>query len=304
MGAGAGRVLVFGSVARGEATEGSDIDLVAIFDDLGDYGARAKRRCALEARASDAAGCAVDVMVTDAPEWAVRTNEVPCSVEAGVAGHAVELADAGGHAGIDWDKEIGLPADPTAELESRFVDMSNAVLRLERNLRPDLRELGAAEDGDLESLRRHEGVRFAAAMAEVLAVIESAAKLTHIVTVGTAPARTHSVTALLRPQPESVADAFARLAGGRIDLDELDVWRQGSTYVDSRPELPSEQQLRDHCAAALDIAAVAADECRQAGVSEAELSLWDQNVRNCHEVLGASIRHRDPSGHGIGLSPQ
>ena len=37
--AGAARVLLFGSLARGEAGEGSDIDLVAVFDDL-DYAQR------------------------------------------------------------------------------------------------------------------------------------------------------------------------------------------------------------------------------------------------------------------------
>ena len=240
VGAGAGRVLVFGSVARGEATEDSDIDLVAVFDDLGDYSTRAKRRCALEAKAREAAGCPVDVMVTDAPEWAVRTTKVPCSVEARVVGDAVVLADAGSHARIDWDKEIGLPADPAAELESRFSDMSRAVLRLKRHLRPDEYELAAIDDGDPDQLRQHEGERFASAMTEVLAVIESAAKITHI-----------------------------------------------------RPELPSEDHLRAHCDAALDIAAFAADSCRSQGVSGAQLNAWDQNVRDCNEALAGAVRHRD-----------
>ena len=299
VGAGAGRVLVFGSVARGEATEDSDIDLVAIFDDLGDYSTRAKRRCALEAKAREATGCPVDVMVTDAPEWAVRTTKVPCSVEARVAGDAVALADAGSHARIDWDKEIGLPADPTAELESRFSDMSRAVLRLKRHLRPDEYELAAIEDGDPDQLRQHEGERFASAMTEVLAVIESAAKITHIVSVGTTPAHRHDVAALLAPQPASVGDAFRRLAGDRVDLDELHIWRQGVTYVDSRPQLPSEDHLRARCDAALDIAAFAADSCRSQGISHSQLDAWDQNVRDCNEALAGPIRHRDAPRHGI-----
>ncbi len=102
--AGAGRVLLFGSLARGEAGHHSDIDLVAIYDDLGDYSDRSTRRCVLEAKAGEVAGWPVDVVVTDAPEWAVRTTRVPCSVEARIAGDAVELADTGHHTGIDWDK--------------------------------------------------------------------------------------------------------------------------------------------------------------------------------------------------------
>ena len=299
--AGAGRVLLFGSVARGTAAEGSDIDLVAIFDDLGDYSTRSRRRCALEAKADEAAGCPVDVMVTDAPEWAVRTTKVPCSVEARVVGYAVELADVGSHADIDWDKEIGLPADPAAELASRFSGMSRAVLRLKRHLTPDQYELAAIEDDDPDDLRAHEGERFASAMAEVLGVIETAAKITHIVSVGTAPPRTHMLTNLLAPLPEPVGEAFRRLAGSRVDLGELHVWRQGVTYVEDRPELPSEDRLRRHCDAALDIGELATDACRQRGISEDQLRTWDERVRACNEALAGPIRLPDDPGHGISL---
>lgn len=280
---------MFGSVARGEATEGSDVDLVAIYDDL-DYGERHGRRCGLEARASAAAGCAVDVMVTDAPEWAVRTAGVPCSVEARVAGDAMELADAGDHARIDWGKEIGLPDTPEAELASRFADMSNAVARLEMHLRPSAAELAAAADGDEEEAGHLEGVRFAVAMSEVLAVVESAAKVTHVVSVGTAPRRTHDVVALLAGQPGRVGDAFGALAGAAVDLGRLHVWRPGFTYAEDRPGLPSEGQLRAHCAAALGIAGFAVGECRGRGVPERELCRWDRRVGRVGEALDGPIR--------------
>lgn len=45
--AGAGRVVLFGSVARGEAGERSDIDLMAVYDDL-DYRKRSEKGCELE----------------------------------------------------------------------------------------------------------------------------------------------------------------------------------------------------------------------------------------------------------------
>ncbi len=127
--AGVGTVVLHGSLARGEVSDASDIDLVAIYDDL-DYEERWKRRCALTARARAAAGCDVDVYVTDVPEWAVRTTKVPCALEARRAGYAVELADVGAHVGIDRDKEIGSPADPAAELASRFTDVSGCVAHL------------------------------------------------------------------------------------------------------------------------------------------------------------------------------
>ncbi|WP_419839066.1 nucleotidyltransferase family protein [Candidatus Poriferisodalis sp.] len=293
--AGAGRVLLFGSLARGEAGHRSDIDLVAIYDDLGDYSDRSKRRCVLEAKAGEVAGCPVDVVVTDAPEWAIRTTRVTCSVEARIAGDAVELADTGHHTGIDWHKEIGLPADPTAELASRFQEMTEAALRLENQLRPSRAEIDAADQGDADDHRRIEGVRFAAAMAEVLLVVESAAKITHIVSVGTAPAWSHNIRGLLKSQPETVRHTFETLAGSAVDLATLHLWRQ-SNYVDSRPELPSEHSLREHCTAALDIAAVAADQCRRQGVSGTDLGRWDRQVGRVTEVLAGPIRHSDDRG--------
>lgn len=290
--AGVGRVLLFGSVARGNCHETSDVDLVAIYDDL-DYAERHSRRCGLEARASAAAGCAVDVMVTDAPEWAVRTTKVACSVEARVAGYAVELADVGDHSRIDWEKEIGLPDTDAGELASRFTDMSNAVIRLERNLRPDLSEIAAADEGDDAEHRHREGVRFATAMADVLAIVECAAKATHIVSRGDAPERIHGIAELLRRQPESVRHAFRTLAGREVDLDKLHLWRQGFTYVDDRPDLPSEDTLRVHCAAALNIAAVAVDQCQRHGISPDELDRWNRRVQRCNEVLDGAICHSD-----------
>lgn len=298
--AGAGRVLLFGSVARGKATERSDIDLVAIYDDLGDYSDRGQRRCALEAQAAAAAGCVVDIVVTDAPEWAVRTTRVPCSLEARVVSHAVELANVGAYADINWDKEIGLPADPTAELQSRFMDMSNAVVRLETSLRPTIAEIASADEDDSDEHRYREDVRFATAMADVLAIIESAAKVTHVASRGTAPMRSHNIRSLLEPQPASVTDAFWALASSEVDLENLHLWRQGFTYVEDRPDLPSEDGLRAHCAAALGIAAVAADLCRLHGISESELSRWDQRARRCNAALNGQIRHFGSADRSIG----
>ena len=289
--AGVGRVLLFGSVARGVATSRSDIDLVAIYDDLGDYRDRAKRRCTLEATAGAAAGCPVDVIVTDVPEWATRTNNVPCSIEARIAVHAVELADTGAHAGVDWDKEIGLPATAADELASRFTDMSNALARLESNLRVSVAETDAAAEGDTDEHEHLEGVRFAVAMADVLAIVESAAKITHVVQLGTAPARTHSISALLRDQPESVRRRFAVAAGSEVELNQLHMWRAGFTYTEDRPDLPTEAALRAHCTAAMSIAGIAVEDCRRRGVRERDLHRWDRRARRVRHVLSGPIRH-------------
>ena len=284
--AGAGRVLLFGSVARGDATEHSDIDLVAIYDNL-DYTQRTRRRRALESRAGDAAGCRVDVMVTDAPEWAVRTARVPCSVEAGIAADAVELADAGAHDRIAWDKKIGMPADPAAELEARFTDMSDAIVALTEHLHP----MRAEADGDRAEQAALEDVRFARAMGEIAIIAESAAKATHLVTVGAPPPHDHRISVPLREQPAQVRDAFAAAAGSAVDLDELHVWRHGATYSADRPEARfDEDSLRERSAAALSIAAAATEHCRSGGLSEATLARYRRRSQQATQALTAPLR--------------
>ena len=150
--AGVGTVLLFGSLAR-NASESRDIDLVAIYDDL-DYAERKQRRCELAARASDTAGCVVDVLVTDRPEWATRTTKVPASLEAHIAAYAVCLGDSEHRTNVDWSKEIGLPSTPAAELEDRFIDMSDAVTRLGDRLSPSRSEAAAVARSRHRSLDR------------------------------------------------------------------------------------------------------------------------------------------------------
>ena len=112
-------VLVFGSVARGCATAGSDVDLVVVFDDLGDYTQR--RDLVHEARtaAEQAAGFACDVRVTDRAEWRVRTTQCRSSFEAHIASCAITLTSRPPKVPIDWDKKIGKPATDTADAPSR-----------------------------------------------------------------------------------------------------------------------------------------------------------------------------------------
>lgn len=299
--AGVGTVLLFGSLARGDATPASDIDLVAIYDDLGDYSDRATRRCRLEAMARSAAGCPVDVIVTDAPEWEVRTTKVPCSVEAGIASDATQLADSGDHTRIDWDKEVGLPATPAAELQARFADMSLAVSWLERDLTPIPAEVDAVDEGDTEELQILEQGRFASAMAQVLTIVESAAKIAHIVALGTTPPRQHEIPKLLKSQPQTVRETFATTVGNDINLDYLHAWRQGATYVADRPRIPTDDELRASSNAALRLTTVVADQCRVRNVSQSELARWERRKQRCLVALDGPIRVQAQPGRGLDL---
>lgn len=294
--AGVGRVLLYGSVARGEGCEHSDIDLVAIYDDLGDYRGRLGRRCDLERRAGDAAGRRVDVMVTDAPEWAVRTTRVPCSIEARIAGYAVELAEAGSRHDIDWDKEIGLPADLAAESQHRLTDITNAVAALSDWLRPTARESAASADGDRDELAFHEDRRWMRAMGEVHMVIECAAKATHVATLGEASPSDHCIDVLIDSQPTAIRDAFRNAArDSGIDLGALHIWGATAAYSAELPEEHfDEESLRAHATAALQIAAHAADHCRGHDLPEVALDRHGREITALRAALDQPIRCQRP----------
>lgn len=132
--AGVARVVLFGSVARGEATERSDIDLMAIYDDL-DYSQRRKKESELVAAAKAATGYSVDVVVTDRPEWKVRIEGVHASLENRAARDGVTLVDRPPGV-VDWNKEMVMPVDDYEEALYRLSLVDNSLLGLRDRLEP------------------------------------------------------------------------------------------------------------------------------------------------------------------------
>ena len=140
---------MFGSVARGEATEHSDVDLVAIYDDI-DYSKRGAIAVPTEAAARAAAGCSVDVLVTDRPEWKMRTTRVRTSLEARAARFGTILIDRP-PGPVDWDKEMVMPTDDYQEALYRLGHTAGAIESLHERLEPSrmqtqYAELGMAEE--------------------------------------------------------------------------------------------------------------------------------------------------------------
>ena len=289
--AGVGRVLLVGSVARGEQEEDSDIDLVAIYDDL-DYEERWARRSDLVRRARQASGCVIDLLVTDAAEWAVRTTKVPCSTEAALRPGAIELVQSASHGEIDWNKEIGLPASPTHELSMRYTDMCNAVTRLAEALR-----VGADERDDIDMLnharfQRSEDLRFGMGCAHAHLVLESGSKALIICTVGQPPPRVHDIAQLVGLLPANEQAVWQRLTAG-ADID-LHLWREGSSYVLDRP-IPGfdEPYMRIIARVAADIAAHVTDTCEAAGVDAPLIQQGRDECRRLRDALGSEIRIED-----------
>ena len=126
--AGAREVMVFGSVAKGEARPYSDIDLVVVFDDLG-YRMRRDTAYALEDLAADAVGQPVDVWLTDVPEWAAQ-NRCAASFAAAIRADLMPVAvRRGDDSAIRWDKEqVMATSDTEAAWRHRPVRQLQDVL--------------------------------------------------------------------------------------------------------------------------------------------------------------------------------
>lgn len=227
-------MLLYGSLARGTQTPDSDIDLLAIFDDL-DYTTRWKRKRELETSASHAASRPVEVHVTDRPEWAVRSGRLATSFERGIAADVVVLHDA--PAGeVNWNKEIGLPDSDRAEAEGSLRNTVQALLILETHMHPSTSEQGALADGDGDHYRLSVMARLRGLCAQAQVALETSLKtLVHLY--GTAPPpRTHDLGELAALLPATERGlAREHLAG--IDPLGVSEWREKGTYVADFPDM-------------------------------------------------------------------
>lgn len=193
-------ILVFGSVARDEAGPDSDIDLVAIHDDL-DYSARRETSEHLRTLASEAAGHRVFVYVTDWPEWAHRSTEVTTSLEHAITSDAVILYHRDPN-GVRWGKEIGMPTTDREEALGRLDNALRALLAVEDLLEMSRGERRALEDRDTGYYLHAISGRMRTLCSQAHMAMETSLKaLVHLE--GTRPARTHDLDRLLGGLPAS-----------------------------------------------------------------------------------------------------
>ena len=225
---GATRVLLFGSVAKGTAKVHSDIDLVAIFDDLGDYSDRWDRQKTLMDETQAKVGHSVHVHVTDFPEWRKRTTEVTASFEASIAAYAVALIDGEPAVTPDWGKEIGCVDNNLEEAERRFDDVCRNCRALNRHLSPD--EFEAASE-DPEKKERDRLNRMRELCGAAARAIETSIKVL-IALEGTSPEKVHDIANLLDQLQNDPLVRGLRQAIDAAGLTTLEIsqWHTKSNY--------------------------------------------------------------------------
>ncbi len=223
---GVSEILVYGSVARGEAGPDSDIDLVAIHDDL-DYSTRRERSEDLKERARSVVAHRVSVYVTDWPEWTHRATQVSTSLESAITPDAVTLHRREPN-GVRWGKEIDMPTTNEAEAAGRLANALRALFGLQSQLRMSVSERSALEDRDpgyyLFALRD----RMCTSCAHAHIAMETSLKaLIHLGEIR--PARTHDLHKLLGALPVAQRDHLRGMFVG-VTPEQASGWREAGTY--------------------------------------------------------------------------
>ena len=222
------RVMLFGSVARGEADEASDIDLMVVFDDLGDYTGRREIRNRLAEAVRDSTPCSVDLHVTDLPEWKVRTEQVSASFEASIVDDLVTLVERPVRRSPEWEKPLRRPATNLEEAGSRFRDVARQLRSLNREMLPDENELV----GDDFQRQRELKERRRTACGRAADVVEASVK-TLIALGGASPAKTHNMAELVDQiePPERRAQVASRLRGSSVPMNAISAWHVKANYA-------------------------------------------------------------------------
>lgn len=228
-----GEVLLFGSVACGRQQVGSDLDLVLVFDDLGDYAQRRELAVQAMEAVARATGIVSDVRVTDRPEWETRAKRCQSTFEAHIAAHAVTLISRPPASPINWQKEIGkAPTDEQQSADS-LDNTTHALNGLLPLLQPSGHESDALSAGDFEYADdlAHSRVLYICAYSQV--VMETSLKALIHALKGPHPANIHSIGGLIDAAGSQLSpDDAVQLESclGQISPQDASAWRETSTY--------------------------------------------------------------------------
>ena len=280
MSAGVSKVMLFGSLARGEATDRSDIDLAAIYDDL-DYTERFTRKTELAALVEAEVDHPVDLVVTDRPEWKTRSEQVPTSLESWVEADGVVLADRGAGR-VDWEKEMVMPTNGREAAARRLREVSNGLRTLNMFLKPDDAETAARESGDREEFLYLLTVRQEGACGQVQRVIESAVKALAHAAGRRRELRGHDIGRLCGELIEPHRSRVGALVSA-VGANEITRWHEDSRYTPDHAiqEPPTAEQIRTAVKIACWVALYTVEQ-------------FDESMPNTHLVRQAvtAVEHR------------
>lgn len=223
------QIMLFGSVARGQATTDSDIDLVVLIDDLGDYRNRDEIKDQLTDAAEAVAGHPVHVHLSDLPEWRTRTEQVSASFEASLTDQLLPLLSREPRRPPDWGKPMTMPDNNLAEAANPHRDMVRHLRKLVVAMTADEAER-QARDPDVRNVYRKD--RRMTACGHAADTIELAVK-TVIALSGFPPMRTHNLRSLLGQVQSDVwrRELTAIVEGSGFAVEDVLAWHVQSAYT-------------------------------------------------------------------------
>ena len=301
MAAGVGQVWLFGSLARGEERAVSDVDLVAVFDDL-DYRNRWRVEAELKKVASASANRPVDVVVTDRPEWQIQQRRVSASFAAAIGGDLTLLADRPATE-VDWDKEQSMAISNEQLAEQRIDDVAGQLTRIVGYLDPTRREAAAA-GGDRVRHEQLMSARLIGLCEAAHMAVEGSLKAVGTLTgVAARLLHAHDVGVIADALPPEEHDAMVALTASSPGLVKtpgyITMWRTKGVYR-TRGEGMTAQEIATPAfgaaitAIAAEVAAAAADWLSRRGVeppSAATVTAHAGEIRDhiAHIDLGSGV---------------
>lgn len=307
-------MLLFGSVAKGTADGDSDIDLVAIFDDI-DYTERLPQAWRLESLCKSATGKPVDVYVTDWPEWDHRVNHVGSSLEAAIREYGSWLfRDGANQRLVDWEKEIAKPKTDLEEAATHLYSIRKALGGLIENCSERSYEISIV-DGVETVDHDARGERLTSLCSEAALIIEHSVKCLTALT-GAAPKHSHNIAVLLDGCLEVPARMLEALEPLRIntlrkpkyassEYDDISCWRILGTYTGLVP-LP-ETATFGELAARLSQAALMSAETTLDRLLRAGINSDDAHFKVCfsryERASETAASHDITSGKPLHLAP-
>ena len=292
VGAGVGEVWLYGSVSRGDAGPGSDIDLVAVLDDL-EYRQRWRATRELREVARQACGRRVEVLVTDRPEWRIQREQVSASFASAIACdlqllecNSVVAAD------VDWGKEqVMATSNDELALERLRAVLLN-LTKIDGGRGPSLHEQELAELDDPGDWLMVRGGRLVEMCEAADMTVENAAKAVGVLSdVRAQTLWRHDMGQIIGELDDEDTDAFQELLAAAPDLvkspDYVTMWRTCGVYGTPTEGMTVQEVATPAFAAAIggiacDVALHAADAVeRRMGKhpDAAEVRRWASRIR-------------------------
>ncbi len=292
MDVGVGEVWLYGSVARGESEPGSDIDLVAVLDDL-EYRQRVRVKSELQEVARSACGRRVEVLATDRAEWRIQREQVSASFASAISYDIMLIACSSDAAiEVDWAKDQVMATSNDELALERLRGVLLNLTKIDASCAPGLRERELADDDDPGDHLLVRGGRLVMLCEAADMVVENAAKAVGVLSdVDAKTLWQHDVQTIIGKLDDDDAVALSELLADAPDLvkspDYVTMWRTRGAYG-SPTEGKTAQEIATPAFAravgliACEVAAYAADavELRIGGHQDAaDVRRWATRVR-------------------------